>query len=206
MTTALILAGHGSHISPKTAGLVWRHVDSLRAMGVADEITATFWKELPSFHRVINSISATDITIIPLFTAQGYFTRTVIPSEMGLSGPLTILKGRTIRYARTLSEHPYLSQVVDRRVQHAVRDRSFAPEQTAIAIIGHSTQRMPESREATEAQVARLRKSGISAEVVAVYLDDDPRIPDVYRLTSAPNLIAVPYFLALGSHTTLDVP
>ena len=44
------------------------------AMGVADEITAAFWKEIPSFHGVIHSLTAEDITIVPLFTAQGYFT------------------------------------------------------------------------------------------------------------------------------------
>ena len=46
---ALVLAGHGSHISPHTAGIVWRYVDLLRLWGVADEITACFWKEPPAF-------------------------------------------------------------------------------------------------------------------------------------------------------------
>jgi sirohydrochlorin ferrochelatase len=87
MTTALILAGHGSHISAETAGIVWRQVDKLRAMGVADEVTATFWKETPSFRGVFNSLSAQDVTVVPLFTAQGYFTQTVIPAEMGILEP-----------------------------------------------------------------------------------------------------------------------
>src|SRR5262245_48052676 len=117
MTTALVLAGHGSHITPSTAGVVWKHVDALRALGVADEITAAFWKEMPSFHGVIHSLPADDITIVPLFTAQGYFTRTVIPAEMGLEGVITQRAGRTLRYARTLSEHPYLAAIVRRRVE-----------------------------------------------------------------------------------------
>src|SRR5258708_32025973 len=117
MTTGLILAGHGSHISAQTAGLVWQQVDRLRTLGVADEITAAFWKEMPSFHRVLHTLTANDVTILPLFTPQGYFTRTVIPAEMGLNGALTTRDGRILRYARTLSEHPYLAQVVDRRLQ-----------------------------------------------------------------------------------------
>ena len=63
---------------------------------------------------MISTLTADDITIVPLFTAQGYFTQTVIPAEMGLSGQLTERTGRTIRYTPTLSEHPYLSQVVRR--------------------------------------------------------------------------------------------
>lgn len=205
-TSALVLAGHGSHISPHTAGLVWKHVDRLRAADVADEVTAAFWKETPSFHRVFDSLTAADITIVPLFTAHGFFTRTVIPAEMGLDGPLTRRDGRTLRYARTLSEHPRLAKIVQQRIEEALALSGVPADRTAAAIIGHSTRRDPESRRATEAQAELIREEGIVAEVVAVYLDDSPGIAEVYDITSAPNIIAVPYFLALGSHTTLDVP
>lgn len=204
--TALVLAGHGSHISSQTAEVVWRHVDALRSMGVADEIAAAFWKEQPSFHAVFNTLTADDITVVPLFTAQGYFTQTVIPAEMSLEGALTHRGGRLIRYTGTLSEHPYLSGVVRQRVEDAIRILDCPAAETAVAIVGHSTRRNPESRKATEAQVAQMRALGIVAQVEAVYLDDVPEIPEIYSLTRAPYLIVVPYFLASGSHTTLDVP
>jgi len=197
---ALILAGHGSHISPETAGLVWRHVDRLRALGAADEITAAFWKEMPAFAAVLTTLTSPDVTIIPLFTARGFFTQSVIPAEMRL----TERDGRVIRYAPPLHEHPYLATVVRARVESALRDFALPTDQTAVAIIGHSTRRNPDSRKATEAQAARLRAEGFAAH--AVYLDDTPEIAEIYALTEAPNLIAVPYFLAAGSHTTIDVP
>ncbi|MBN8640065.1 MAG: hypothetical protein J0M07_32435, partial [Anaerolineae bacterium] len=206
MTTALILAGHGSHISPQTAGLVWRHVDHLRALGVADEVTAAFWKEQPSFANVLYSIYADDITVIPVFTAKGFFAQSVIPAEMGLTGAITERDGRRIRYTPSLHEHPYLAQVVRARVDAALRDYDLLPEQTAVAIIGHSTRRNPDSRKATEAHAERIRAAGVAAEVHAIYLDDEPEIAEIYTLSRAPNLIAVPYFLAAGSHTTIDVP
>lgn len=206
MKTALVLAGHGSHISPDTAGLVWGHVDHVRALGVVDEVTAAFWKEAPSFHTVFDTLEADDITVVPLFTAQGYFTQTVIPAEMGLEGALTQRQGKIIRYARTLSEHPYLNNVARLRVQEAVQTLGVPSDQIAVAVIGHSTRRNPESRKATEAQADLIRELGVAAQVEAVYLDDSPAIADLYRLTTAPYLIAMPYFLALGSHTTIDVP
>jgi sirohydrochlorin cobaltochelatase len=205
-TRALILAGHGSHISADTAGLVWRYVDTLRSWGVADEITAGFWKELPSFHQVLDTVCAPDVTVVPVFTAQGYFTRTVIPAEMGLDGPLTQRGARTIRYARTLGEHPYLAHIIRQRVVDALDTAGALPEETAVALIGHGTRRDDRSRESTLAQAQTLRASGIVAEVVAVYLDDTPAIPDMFTLTTAPVLIAVPFFLAPGSHVTQDVP
>ncbi|MEY3283257.1 MAG: hypothetical protein RIR86_1270 [Acidobacteriota bacterium] len=204
MGSALILAGHGSHISPNTAGLVWRHVDYLRSQGVADEVTAAFWKEKPSFARVLETVTAPAVTIVPLFTSRGFFTQSVIPAEMGLTGELTLREGREIRYAAPLNEHPYLAAVVRARIESACRDYGLPAALTAVAIIGHSTRRNPESRLATEAQVAGLCAAGIEAR--AVYLEDSPAIPEIYQLTMAPNLVAVPFFLAAGSHTTIDLP
>ena len=202
--TALVLAGHGSHISPETAGIVWEQVDALRALHVADEVTAAFWKEAPSFHQMIDTLAADEITIVPLFTAQGYFTQTVIPAEISLTGKITQRNGKIIRYAPTLSEHPGLGVIVRQRVEAALAQSGADPAEVAIAIIGHGTRRSPESRRATIEQAAQV--SNMAAQSLAVFLDDSPSIPDIYTLTSAPTIIAVPFFLALGSHTTIDVP
>jgi sirohydrochlorin cobaltochelatase len=206
MTAALVLAGHGSHISPNTAGVVWELVDQLRTLGVAAEVTAAFWKEAPSFHGVLDTLISDDVTIVPLFTARGYFTQTVIPAEMGFQGNATSLDGRVLRYTRTLGEHPFLSQIVHSRVLGALEQFGLDAGQTAVAIIGHGTKRSAESRSAAEEQAATLRASSLVAEVIAVYLDDEPSIRDAYTLTTAPHLIAVPYFVASGSHTTRDLP
>jgi len=204
--TALVLLGHGSHISSNTAGVVWDAVDNLRQIGIADEITAAFWKEQPSFHHVLSSISATDITLIPLFTAQGYFTQTVIPAEMGLSGKITQRDGRTIRYAQPPVFHPKIQDIVQSRVNHVMQQYGLIPSEIGIAIIGHSTRRNPKSREATEYQAQILREKAIFGDVITAFLDDDPEISTIYDRISQPIIIAIPLFLAMGSHTTIDVP
>jgi sirohydrochlorin ferrochelatase len=73
-------------------------------------------------------------------------------------------------------------------------------------VIGHGTKHDPASRGTTLAQANALRESNLVGEVVDVYLDDDPAIPDAYQMIKSPTLIAVPFFLAPGSHTTSDVP
>jgi sirohydrochlorin cobaltochelatase len=205
-STGILLAGHGSHISPNTAGLVWECVDQLRRLRVADEVSAAFWKEQPSFHEAIRAFTADDITVIPVFTTRGFFTQQVIPAEMGLSGAITQRDGRTIRYTRTLSETGFLTQMTQQRVQEALQKYQLQGDQCAVAIIGHSTRRNPESRKATEEQALAIRTRGMVKEAVAVYLDDMPEISEIYALTSAPTLIAVPFFMAEGSHVTGDVP
>lgn len=223
MPTAVVLLGHGSHISPNTAATVWEAVDALRALGIADEIAAGFWKELPGFSRVLDTLTADDVTLLPMFTAQGYFTRQVIPGEIPLNLPLTPQpplpafggfarkrgegeSTRRIRMARTLGEHPRIGEIIEQRARDAIAQHGLAPSEVAVAVIGHGTKNNPTSRAATESQADRLRGLGIAAEVAAVYLDDDPEIPTVYETTSAPVIVAVPYFLAAGSHTVIDVP
>ncbi len=203
--TGILLAGHGSHISPNTARLVWACVDQIRQLNIVDEVSAAFWKEQPSFHEAIHSFTADDITVIPVFTTRGFFTQQVIPAEMGLQGKITRQDRRTIRYTRTLSETPFLSEMTRRRVEETLQTYNLQPEQCAVAIIGHSTRRNPESRKATEAQAELIRSAGLAAQVVAVYLDDSPEIQEIYTLTDLPNLIAVPFFMAEGSHVIYDV-
>lgn len=206
MSTALVLAGHGSHISPHTAGLVWGYVDRLRALGVADEVTACFWKEQPSFREVMGTLASERVIVVPVFTAQGYFSQTVIPSEMGLTSEKTQINGRTVHYTRTLGEHPHLAAIVRSRVQDTLKKFSLEAASVAVAVIGHGTPRSRASRDAARHQADVLRQSGIVREVVDVYLDDTPDIPSVYDTTTAPDLIAVPFFLAPGSHVMQDVP
>ena len=203
---ALVLAGHGSHISAETAGIVWGYVDRLRQMGAADEITACFWKEQPALSRVLSSVAADEVVIVPVFTAQGYFTRDVLPAEMGLTGALTMRGKRCIHLTPPIGEHALLDSIVNARLRATIAGSGLPPEQTAAAIIGHGTPRNRHSRAAALAQAERLRALGWLKEVVAVYLDDEPDIPSLYHNTSAPNIIALPYFLAEGSHVTRDVP
>ena len=203
---ALVLAGHGSHISPHTAGVVWRYVDQLRRWGVADEITACFWKEPPSFRHVFDALLARRVVVVPVFTARGYFTSDVIPNEMGLTDTVTLSGDKTILLTRPIGEHKMLETIVQEFVRDTLSVHNLDTAKTAVAIIGHGTRRNPDSRNAARHQADRLRERQLVREVVDVYLDDDPDIPSLYRNTTAQNIIALPYFVAPGSHVSLDVP
>lgn len=204
--SALILAGHGSHVSPNTAGVVWSYVDRLRALGVAGEVTAGFWKEPPALNQVLDTLKGTQIFVVPVFTARGYFTGSVIPSEMALQGPVTRRDGKTIALTRPLGEHPAMTSVVRNMVRVHIDKHDLDRADTAVAIIGHGTRRNPASRDTTRYQAKILRELNWVGEVVDVYLDDEPEIQSIYQTTCAGNIIALPYFLAPGSHVSIDVP
>ncbi len=203
---ALILAGHGSHVSANTAGIVWAYVDRLRSWGAADEITACFWKEAPAFSQALDTVLADDVIIVPVFTARGYFTSEVIPTELGIGGDAGTINGRRVQLTPPIGEHPRLRSIVDIRLRETIDEHGLAPADSAVAIIGHGTRRHRGSRDSAREQAQRIRQLNWFREVVDVYLDDEPDIPSVYRDTRAANIIALPYFLADGSHVRQDLP
>ncbi|MCY3946363.1 MAG: hypothetical protein OXF44_08780 [Anaerolineaceae bacterium] len=204
--TALLLAGHGSHISPKTAGLVWSYVDQLRAKGVADEISACFWKEPPSFRNALGNLRSETVVVVPVLATDGYFARTVIPAEMGLDGPFTRVGKRCIHYTRPLGLHPRLGEVLHASVLQQIQALGAGPEEVAVAVIGHGTRRDARSREAARHVARSLAAKLPDCDVLEAYLDDDPPIPSIYERTGKAIVLAAPWFLAPGSHVSVDVP
>ncbi len=204
--SALILAGHGSHISPNTAGQVWAYVDQLRAWNVADEIAAAFWKEQPAFSQVLDTVAAESVTIVPVFTAEGYFTQEVIPAEMGIERGTTVKAGRQIHYTPAVGAHPGLERIVLQRLDEVLSTHQLDPAQVACVIVGHGTGRRRDSQNATLRQVELLAAQQIVAEVLPAFLDDQPDIASIYARASAPVIVVIPLFIASGSHVGHDVP
>src|SRR5690606_39023954 len=120
------------------------------------EITACFWKEMHDFRGVLDTVQAENVVIVPVFTAQGFFTQQVIPAEMRLRER----KSRSIFYARTLGEHPYLSSIVRERVEKAIEDANLVASEVTVAVIGHGTERMKRSQDASREQAEKLQISG----------------------------------------------
>ena len=112
MSTALVLAGHGSHLNARSSEAVRAHARTLATSDTWDEVLVAFWKEEPSLARALDGCTASDVTVVPVFMSEGYFTSEVIPAEMGLDGPVTRQKGRTIRCTRPVGVHPALAGII----------------------------------------------------------------------------------------------
>ncbi|WP_341765366.1 CbiX/SirB N-terminal domain-containing protein [Deinococcus radiodurans] len=86
----LILLGHGSHLNADSAAAVRRHARAVRAQGLFDEVLEGSWKEEPSLRQLLRLARFRDVTVVPLFVSEGYFTGTVIPRELGFEwrGPV----------------------------------------------------------------------------------------------------------------------
>lgn len=201
MTRALVLVGHGSHLNANSSEPIWRHAESIRSTGIFDEVRVGLWKEEPSLSRVLDGCAAEDITVVPLFISTGYFTRTVVPREMELHGPVTYRAGQTIRYTEPVGAHESLADVIVERAREA-----GATEEDAVAVLGHGTRRDSESEKNIYRLAGAVRQQGLFAEVAAVFLDQEPSMLDVLGIVAAPTVVVVPLFVADGWHVGQTIP
>ena len=198
---ALVLAGHGSHLSANSSAPVHQHAAQIRASGAFDEVHVAFWKEEPSLSRALDGCSAADVTVVPIFISSGYFTNEVIPREMQLRGPVTCRDGQLIRYTEPVGAHPALARVVVQRAREA-----GATGAEGLAVLGHGTPRNPDSERNVYLQAERVREMGLFPEVATVFLDQEPNMRGVFELVAAEAVVVVPLFVADGWHVGETIP
>ncbi len=199
--TTLVLVGHGSHLNGNSSAPIHAHAAELRRRDKFDAVLTGFWKEEPSFARVLDGCEDPDVVVVPVFISNGYFTKTVIPREMRLDGPVTHRGQQTIRYTGPVGADFSLADVIIERAIEA-----GATSQDAIAVLGHGTRRDSESEKNIYAMAERVACSGQFAEAGAVFLDQEPGMLDLLTIFEAPTVVVVPLFIADGWHVGQTIP
>jgi sirohydrochlorin cobaltochelatase len=202
--SALVIVGHGSTLNPDSSAPTHDHADAIRKRGVFGEVAVCFWKEEPSMREVLRMVESDDVYVVPDFISEGYFTRTVIPRELELGGPLTARDGRTIKYCEPVGSHPRMTEALLKRAQETAKD---VPEaETSLVIVGHGTALNDNSAVAAKDQVKRIAAMGSYGEVLAAYMEEPPLVAEWDKLTCCPNVLVVPFFIADGLHSYQDIP
>lgn len=208
---ALVVAGHGSHRNPDSSSPVHTAVETLRKRGTFAEVRPAFWKEAPSIRDVLHTVDADEAIIVPLFVSQGYFVDEVLPREFDLGeADRAGDDPPTVRYADPVGTHPAMTDVISARARRMLEgapdDEQVAPADTALAVIGHGTERNPNSADAIYDHVEALRERGTFAEVGALFMDEAPYVEDAPDQFDADELAVVPMFAADGFHTQDEIP
>lgn len=201
---ALVIAGHGSTQNPDSCLPTLAHAETIRRRGIFAEVATCFWMQQPSFRDALDLVKSRVIYVVPNFISEGYFTRTVIPREMGLDGRQTVRNGRTINYCEPAGKHPHMTELLMREARSVAPD--VAPEATSLIIVGHGTGRDSNSAEAARFQAARISAAGSYGEVVAAYMEEPPLIAEWDKLTTQANVVVVPFFISDGLHSYQDIP
>jgi len=199
---ALVIAAHGSTRDPDSPTL--RHAEEIRRRGIFSEVVCCFWKGKPSFREVLAMVDSRDVFVVPNFISEGYFTRTVIPREMGLDGPVTRRGARTIRYCEPTGNHERIADLLLAEARRAAP--GVPPSETSLLLVGHGSGLDANSAASARHQAARIAGTGLYAEVLAAYMEEPPLIKEWDAFTSRPNVVVVPFFLSDGLHARHDIP
>lgn len=208
--SALIVLGHGSTVNPDSSAPTFLHADEIRRRGVFGEVVCAFWKEEPSYRQVLDMVESPEIYIVPNFISEGYFTQKIIPREVGLEGPVTHLPpqaglpARTLKYCEPVGNHPAMTELLLHRA------RQVAPginaREASLVIVGHGTSLNENSGVAVKEQVARIQAQGLYAEVLGMFMEEEPFVTNWQTQTSSPDVIVVPFFVSDGLHSYQDIP
>ncbi|MEQ1859835.1 MAG: CbiX/SirB N-terminal domain-containing protein [Chthoniobacteraceae bacterium] len=202
--SALVIAGHGSTVNQDSNAPTFDHAEAIVRSGVFGEVHCCFWKEEPGFRQVFHMIDRDDIYVVPNFISEGYFTRSVIPRELELDGPLTRRDGRTIKYCEPVGNHPRMTELLLRRAAEVAPGAD--PRETTLFIVGHGTDLNENSAVAAKREVERIAALGRFGEVRNAYMEQEPLISKWHELAAHPNVIVVPFFISDGLHSYEDIP
>src|SRR5207249_12187382 len=90
--SALLIVAHGSTVNPDSSAPTLVHAAEIRRRKIFADVGCAFWQEEPSLRDAIflfDPKSICEVYVVPNFISEGYFTQTVVPRELELSGPRT---------------------------------------------------------------------------------------------------------------------
>jgi sirohydrochlorin cobaltochelatase len=146
-----------------------------------------------------------EVYVVPNFISEGYFTQTVIPRELELTGRVTErISGQRWNYCEPVGNHSSMTELL---LQRAREVAPGVPEsETALLIVGHGTNLNDNSAVAAKREVEKIHSLGRYAHVLNVYMEEAPLVADWAKLTRAPNVVVVPFFISDGLHSYQDIP
>lgn len=202
---ALVLLGHGSHLSAASSRPVYEHAARIRDRGLFREVREGFWKEEPALRWVLDTVESRRVYAVPVFVSEGYFTRVVLPRELGISGPVTRRRGQTVHYCPPVGTHPLVAELVLERAR-ACTGEAAAPDDAVLLLVGHGTDRHARSSDVVHRTGDRIRREGPYRQVVCAFLDEDPRVEEAVAELRAPHVVIVPFLVSEGWHTRETLP
>jgi sirohydrochlorin cobaltochelatase len=205
---ALLIVGHGSTVNPDSSAPTLAHAGEIRRRKIFADVGCAFWKEEPSLRDALFLFAPPEIReiyVVPNFISEGYFTQTVIPRELELTGPVTErANGQVWKYCQPVGNHPAVTEMLLRRAREVAP--GVSPAETTLLIVAHGTDLNENSATAAKREADRLRDRAEYAAVLNVYMEEAPLVADWQKLTDTPNVVVVPFFVSDGLHSYEDIP
>ena len=215
-TTALVLVAHGKASNAAVPDCLDLHAERIARSNVADHLLTAYLAHPPYVSNLgerFDELRTQQAVIVPLFTGGGYYVDVALPRALE---PLPMHIGTvagesdcTIHLTPPVGDHPDIGLLLAdaaRRVIRRRRTARFEARRTAVVLCGHGTLRHPASGDSTRRHAKHMATVLDVSDVLALFLDQPPRIEDVYDLTPAENLVVVPDLVGGGRHALEDLP
>src|SRR6476620_7260309 len=206
--TALLIVAHGSTVNPDSSAPTLAHAAEIRRRKIFTDVECAFWKEEPSLRDALflfDPESIREVSVVPNFISEGYFTQTVVPRELELDGPITKRSnGQIWNYCEPVGNHPLMTELLLKRAHDVAPDA--APAETTLLIVAHGTDLNENSAVAAKREAAKIRALGKYAAVLNVYMEEPPLVSDWRKLTKTRHVVVVPFFISDGLHSYEDIP
>jgi sirohydrochlorin cobaltochelatase len=207
-SSALLIVGHGSTVNPASSAPTLAHAAAIRSRGIFADVACCFWKEEPSLRDALvffRDPAIRDVFVVPNFISEGYFTRTVIPRELELTGATTERRnGQVWKYCEPVGSHDSMTGHLLERAREIAPGVSEAD--ATLLIVAHGTSLNDNSAVAAKEQAEKIRALGRYADVLNVYMEEPPLVSDWMHLTKTPHVVVVPFFISDGLHSYEDIP
>jgi sirohydrochlorin cobaltochelatase len=124
---------------------------------------------------------------------------------LDLSGRTTKrANGQIWKYCEPVGNHPMMTELLLQRAGEVAPNLDLA--KTSLLIVAHGTDLNENSAVAAKREADKIRALGKYASVFNVYMEEPPLVSDWRKLTSAPNVVVVPFFISDGLHSYEDIP
>jgi sirohydrochlorin cobaltochelatase len=205
---ALLIVGHGSTVNPDSSAPTLAHAAEIRRREIFVDVECAFWKEEPSLCDAIFLFDPDlirEVYVVPNFISEGYFTETVVPRELKLNGRTTKRgDGQTWKYCEPVGSHSLMTELLVQRAHEIAPGVSKA--ETSLLIVAHGTDMNENSAVAAKREAEKIRALGRYANVLNVYMEEQPLVAEWKKLTRTPNVVVVPFFISDGLHSYEDIP
>ena len=205
---ALLIVAHGSTVNPDSSAPTLAHAAEIRRRKIFADVECAFWKEEPSLRDAIFLFDPEligEVYVVPNFISEGYFTQTVVPRELGLSGPVTERpNGQIWQYCDPVGNHPMMTELLLRRASEVAP--GVSPSGTSLLIVAHGTDLNENSAVAAKREAEKIRALGKYEAVLNLYMEEPPLVSNWRKLTKTRNVVVVPFFISDGLHSYEDIP
>ncbi|OAN50585.1 hypothetical protein A6A04_17950 [Paramagnetospirillum marisnigri] len=203
---ALVLVGHGSARHPDGAAPVLALAEDIRARGLFAEVSAVFMKQPPTLAEAEFMTSADTVYVVPVFAGKGYYTDSLIPRGMGLTGRVTERAGRRFVYTAPAGTHRMIPGIMACRAEGVATAAGMVVAESSLLLIAHGSGRPGGAGETPRAIAAAMAAMNRFAQVELVFLEQEPKAETWAERVTRRDVVALPLLVAQGMHASQDIP